>query len=53
MDWTYLAKDRGQWRALVSTVMNLQDKQNIEKFLNGCTTGSFSRRAQLQMLVFS
>jgi hypothetical protein len=24
MDWTDLAQDRGQWRALVNTIMNLQ-----------------------------
>jgi hypothetical protein len=24
MDWIYLAQDRDQWRALVSTVMNLR-----------------------------
>jgi hypothetical protein len=24
MDWTYLAEDRNQWRALVNTVMNLR-----------------------------
>jgi hypothetical protein len=24
MDWIYLAQDSNQWRALVSTVMNLQ-----------------------------
>jgi hypothetical protein len=24
MDWIDLAKDRGQWRALVNTVMNLR-----------------------------
>jgi hypothetical protein len=23
-DWIHLAQDRGQWRALVNTVMNLQ-----------------------------
>jgi hypothetical protein len=23
MDWIYLAQDRGQWRALVNTIMNL------------------------------
>jgi hypothetical protein len=25
MDWTYLALDRDQWRALVNTIMNLWD----------------------------
>jgi hypothetical protein len=25
MDWIDLAEDRDQWRALVNTVMNLQD----------------------------
>jgi hypothetical protein len=24
MDWIHLAQDRGQWRALVNTVMNLR-----------------------------
>jgi hypothetical protein len=24
MDWTDLAQDRNQWRALVNTVMNIQ-----------------------------
>jgi hypothetical protein len=24
MDWIYLAQDRGQWRALLRTVMNLR-----------------------------
>jgi hypothetical protein len=48
MDWTELAQDIDQWRTLVNTVMNLWDPQNIWKFLSSCTTGGFSRRAQLQ-----
>jgi hypothetical protein len=41
MDWIHLTKHRDQW----NTVMNLQVPQNAGKFLSGCTTGSFSRRA--------
>jgi hypothetical protein len=33
MDWIGLAQDRDQWRALVNTI--------------SCTTGDFTRRAQL------
>jgi hypothetical protein len=31
----------------VNTVMNLRVPQNVGKFLSNCTTGEFSRRAQL------
>jgi hypothetical protein len=41
VDWTDVAQDRDQWRAVVKTVMNLG------KVLSGCTIGGFSRRAQL------
>jgi hypothetical protein len=46
-DWIDLAEDRDQWGALVNTVMYLQVPKNVGKFLNSCTTGNISRRAQL------
>jgi hypothetical protein len=52
MDWIDLAQDRDQWRALVSTVMNLRVLQNVRKFLSSCTTGGFSRRAQLHEVMY-
>jgi hypothetical protein len=47
MDWINMAQDRDQWRALVNTVMNLRVSLNPGEFLSSCTTGGFSRRAQL------
>jgi hypothetical protein len=38
----------GQWSSLVNIVMNLRVPENAEKFLSGCTTGSFSIRDQLR-----
>jgi hypothetical protein len=48
MYWIALAQDRGKWRALVITVMNLRVPKNAGKFLSSCTIGSFSRKAQLR-----
>jgi hypothetical protein len=47
MDWIVLAQDRDQQWALVNTVMYLRAPLNIGRFLSSCTTGGFSRRAQL------
>jgi hypothetical protein len=47
MDWIDLVQDREQRRTLVNTVMNLRVPENVRNFLSSCTTGCFSRRAQL------
>jgi hypothetical protein len=47
MDWLDLAQDRDLRRALIDTVMNVRVPQNAGMFWSGCTTGGFSRRAQL------
>jgi hypothetical protein len=46
MDWIHLTQDRGQWRALVNTVMNVRFRKMFAKFSSDCVTGGFSRRAQ-------
>jgi hypothetical protein len=47
VDWIDLAQDRGQWMALLNTVINLRVPQNAGNFLSSCTIDSFSRRAEL------
>jgi hypothetical protein len=47
-DRTDVAQDTDPWRTLVNTVVNIRVPQNVGKFLSSCTTGGFSRRAQLQ-----
>jgi hypothetical protein len=44
MDWIDLSQDRDRLRALVNAVMNLHVHG---KYLSGCETGGFSRKAQL------
>jgi hypothetical protein len=34
MDWIDVAQDRNQWRAVVSTVMNLRVPLKVGKFLS-------------------
>jgi hypothetical protein len=48
--WIDLLPDKDKWRVLLNTVMNLRVPLNFGKFLRGCTTGGFSRRAQVRRL---
>jgi hypothetical protein len=43
MEWTDLAHDRSQLRALGKKVMNLRVKQDVGNFLSSWATGGFSR----------
>jgi hypothetical protein len=47
MEWTDLAQNKDQWRALINTVMNLRVPYNFGRILSSCATGGFSRKAQL------
>jgi hypothetical protein len=47
MAWMDPTQDRDQWRALVKMLMNIQVPYNVELLLSSCTTGGFSRKAQL------
>jgi hypothetical protein len=53
MDWIDLAEDRGQWKALESTVMALTVPLNPEIFLRSCTTDGLSRKAQLRGISYA
>jgi hypothetical protein len=47
MNWIDVTEDKGQWRSLLNTVMNLRSPQNVGNFLNILMTTCFSRRTQL------
>jgi hypothetical protein len=49
MDWIDLAQYMDHWRALVNTVINLRVPQNVGWSYNSCTTGGFSRWAQIRV----
>jgi hypothetical protein len=51
MDWIHLAQDRGKWRALVNTIMNLRIPQNFGKFFSSLATGGFARRNLLHGII--
>jgi hypothetical protein len=40
VDWIGMAQDRNRWRALVNSVLNLRDKWNAEKLLNGLSSSA-------------
>jgi hypothetical protein len=52
MELIDLAQYRDKLRALVNTVMNLRVPQNVGKCLSSCTTGGFSRRAQVHVVSY-
>jgi hypothetical protein len=47
VDWIGLAENRGRWRALVNSVLNLRVPYTAGKLLSVQTTGDFSSSAQL------
>jgi hypothetical protein len=47
MDSIDLPQDRGQWRVLADMPVKPRVSKNAGKLSNSCTTGRFSRRAQL------
>jgi hypothetical protein len=47
MDWTELAQDGDQWRAIVNTVMNLRVPLKVGQFLSSSATGGSSGKIKI------
>jgi hypothetical protein len=52
VDWIGLAQDRGKWRALVNSIINLSVPKNKSGNLSSGLTGALSSNAQLHRVSY-